>query len=235
MSHITPLLNATPLLNYQHPEVQSLLATRGWPTLPMQQRIGAIYDFVRNEIAFGYNAADALAASQVLADGHGQCNTKSILLMALLRGAGIPCRLHGFTIYKRLQRGAVTGLAYWLAPQHILHSWVEVPLGERWVNLEGFILDAPYLHSVQRRFGNGAFCGYGVATEDLACPSVEWHGEDTYIQRTGISADLGVFTDPDSFYARYPGNLSGWRAWLFQRVIRQQLNRTVAKVRAGHW
>lgn len=81
-----------------------------------------------------------------------QYNTKSTLLMALLRAVGIPCRFHGFTIDKPLQKGAITGLAYWLAPQRIIHSWAEVGLDGRWIALEGFILDAPYLASLQRRF-----------------------------------------------------------------------------------
>lgn len=140
------------------------------------ERIGAVYDFVRNEIAFGYNARDDLPASQVLADGIGQCNTKGTLLMALLRGVGVPCRFHGFTIDKTLQKGAITGLAYRLAPRNIVHSWVEVWFGGNWIELEGFILDRAYLSALQSKFAahKGAFCGYGVATPDLQCPRVEW-------------------------------------------------------------
>lgn len=101
-----------------------------------------------------------MPASRVLADGIGQCNTKGTLLMALLRAVGIPCRFHGFTIDKPLQKGAITGVAYRLAPQRIIHSWVEVLLDGRWLVLEGFILDAPYLASLQRRFPEARrFCG----------------------------------------------------------------------------
>lgn len=154
------LLTATPLLDVHHPDIESLVARRGWRTLSPYDRIGAVYDFVRNEIAFGYNEGDELPASRVLADGIGQCNTKSTLLMALLRAVGVPCRFHGFTIDKPLQKGAITGLAYWLAPQRIIHSWVEVSLEGLWIALEGFILDAPYLASLQRRFPQARrFCG----------------------------------------------------------------------------
>jgi len=69
------------------------------------------------------------------------------LLMALLRACDIPCRLHGFTIDKALQKGAITGLAYALAPRNIVHSWVEVELDGQWLELEGFILDADYTPS----------------------------------------------------------------------------------------
>ena len=67
------LLRNTPLLDTQHPDIERLVAERRWRALPMRERIGAVYDFVRDEIAFGYNEADDLPASRILADGHGQC------------------------------------------------------------------------------------------------------------------------------------------------------------------
>jgi transglutaminase-like putative cysteine protease len=233
---IHALLTATPLLDVHHPDVEALVARRGWRTLDVYDRIGAVYDFVRNQIAFGYNEGDELPASSVLADGIGQCNTKSTLMMALLRAVGIPCRFHGFTIDKPLQKGAITGLAYRLAPQRIIHSWVEVSLDGRWIALEGFILDEPYLASLQRRFPQARrFCGYGAATTDLSAPGVEWRGQDTYIQKEGIADDFGVFDSPDAFYARHGSNLSGLKRWLYQRVIRHAMNRNVARIRGSKW
>ena len=230
------LLQPTALLDFTHPTIEGLVAQRGWRQLSPFERIGAVYDFVRNEIAFGYNAGDELPASAVLADGIGQCNTKGTLLMALLRAVGIACRFHGFTIDKPLQKGAITGLAYVLAPRRIIHSWVEVAFEGRWVNLEGFILDAPYLTSLQRRFpGRQRFCGYGAATPDLSAPGVEWRGQDTYIQKDGIADDFGVFDSPDEFYARHGSNLSGLKRWLYTRVIRHRMNAQVRRIRAEKW
>lgn len=225
----------TPLLDLNAPALQALIAQHGWRALPHYERIGAIYRFVRDEIAFGYNTRDTLSASAVLADGYGQCNTKGTLFMALLRACGIPCRLHGFTIDKALQKGAITGWAYWLAPRSIVHSWVEVWYGQRWVNLEGFILDAPYLQALQARFAphQGAFCGFGAATPDLHQPGVDWCGTDTYIQRDGINHDFGVFDSPDAFYARHGANLQGFKRYLFEHVVRHQMNRTVQAIRSG--
>lgn len=229
------LLQETTLLDTEHPSIQGLIRARGWRQLPEKERIGAIYDFVRNEIAFGYNLADDLPASEVLADGIGQCNTKGTLFMALLRGAGIPCRFHGFTIDKALQKGAITGVAYLLAPRSIVHSWVEVWHEGRWIELEGFILDQDYLGKLQERFADrdGAFCGFGAATPDLKNPGVEWTGANTYIQKDGINHDFGVFDDPDSFYAKHGGNLSGAKKWLFQSVVRRWMNGNVERVRGG--
>jgi hypothetical protein len=233
---LNPLLAATTLLDSYHPDIKALVSGRGWCDLSLSNRIGAVYDFVRNEIPFGYNERDELPASRVLADGIGQCNTKSTLLMSLLRAVDVPCRFHGFTINKQLQRGAITGLAFWLAPERIIHSWVEVRLGDRWIALEGFILDEQYLASLQRRFPQARrFCGFGVATEDLSAPGVEWRGEDTYIQSEGIADDFGVFDCPDAFYQRHGSNLSGLKRWLYEGVIRHWMNQNVEKIRASKW
>jgi hypothetical protein len=79
---------------------------------------------------------------------------------------------------------------------------VEVWFEGRWVCLEGFILDAQYLRSLQRRFpGARRFCGFGAATRDLSAPDIEWRGQDTFIQKEGIVDDFGIFDDPDAFYA----------------------------------
>ena len=171
----------------------------------------------------------------MLRDGYGQCNTKGTLLMALLRACGVPCRFHGFTINKPLQRGAITGIAYQLAPRSIVHSWVEVRLNDQWINLEGVILDQPYLRSLQTRFASlqGAFCGFGAATPNLKNPGVEWTGTDTYIQKEGINRDFGLFDSPDQFYAAHGSNLSGLKRFLFLRYFRHQMNANVAKVRRG--
>jgi hypothetical protein len=46
-----PLLAATPLLDLHHPDIEALVTARGWRALRPYDRIGAVYDFVRNQIA----------------------------------------------------------------------------------------------------------------------------------------------------------------------------------------
>ena len=45
------LLAATPLLDVHHPDIEALVAARGWRALRPYDRIGAAYEFVRNEVA----------------------------------------------------------------------------------------------------------------------------------------------------------------------------------------
>jgi hypothetical protein len=230
-------LNETPLLNFNHRSLIDVVKYRDWNALPEDDRIGQVYDFVQNEIAFGYNEADNIPASKVLSDGYGQCNTKGTLLMALLRACNIRCRFHAFTIDKALQKGAISGLAYILAPRSIIHSWVEVWFENKWINLEGFILDQTYLKSVQDKFSmvEGAFCGFGVATTNFRNPPISWNGSDTYIQKEGINHDYGIFVDPDMFYEKYGGNLSGIKRFLFTNVVRHWMNTNVSRIRSGQW
>lgn len=227
------VLAPTPLLDFRDPTIQDLIASRGWQGLPERQRIHAIYGFIRDEIPFGYNEDDALPASRILSDGYGQCNTKGVLFMALLRAVGVPCRFHAFTIHKALQRGAISGIWYRIAPKEIIHSWVEVYHDGAWMNLEGLILDRPYLRSVQAMFSDrkGGFCGYGIATDCFEAPAVEWSGGDTYIQKEGIEQDFGLFPDPDAFFRTHKQSLGFIKKVVFRHITRYSMNRRVERIR----
>jgi len=226
-------LKATPMLDFSHESIQALVEQKGWHLLSEYDAIGAIYNYVRDDILFGYNADDRLTASQVLKDGYGQCNTKGTLLIALLRAVGIPTRFHGFTIYNELQRGAIPNYLFAIAPDRIIHSWVEVYFDDKWVNLEGYIIDKQYLKKVQLSFGDQGkpFSGYGISTKCLKKPQIEWTGEDTYIQSEGIADDFGVYAQPDDFYRSYGSNLSGVKKWLFRYMIRHLMNINVKRIR----
>ena len=125
--------------------------------------------------------------------------------MALLRKVHIPCRIHGFTIDKKLQKGGMTGIVYKSAPSNVLHSWVEVFYHDKWYELEGFILDKDYLDKLQIKFKDckGAFCGYGVAVKDFKNLNIDWNENNTYIQSEGINNDFGVFASPDELFRIY--------------------------------
>ena len=229
-------LKETQLLDFSHPSIANMPQWEQWNSLQEKDRAGAIYDFVRNDIAFGYNRSDDIKASAVLADGYGQCNTKGTLLMALLRKAGIPCRLHGFTIHKKLQAGAIPAFLQRIAPKEIIHSWVETLIDGKWLKLEGFILDQTYLNAVQKRFSHidGPFSGYAIATGNLQNPKVEWNGENTFIQADGIDEDYGLFDSPDAFYRQKGVNLSGIKSVLYKNLLRHWINKNVESIRKSN-
>ena len=226
-------LQETKMLNYSDKQIQQLISEKSWKILEEFERIKAIYNFVRDEILFGYNVDDNIPASRVLTDGYGQCNTKGTLFMALLRACNIPCRIHGFTIDKVLQKGAMTGIVYKNAPQNIFHSWVEVYFENKWFELEAFILDKKYLQKLQEKNStcSGAFCGYGVAVKDFRNPVVDFNRNNTYIQSEGINQDFGVYDSPDELLKEHHQEMSLIKNFVYKNFGRHLMNRNVKKIR----
>lgn len=226
-------LKSTRMLNYEDESIQKLINERKWKELSEFDCIKAIYNFIRDEILFGYNTDDGVTATKVLADGYGQCNTKGTLFMALLRGCNIPCRVHGFTINKELQKGAMTGIVYKNAPQNIFHSWVEVYLDGVWYELEAFIIDKTYLEKLQSINSEcqGAFCGYGVAVTDFKNPIIDFDRNNTYIQSEGINQDFGIYDSPDDLLKEHGQELKPGKAFAYKHLGRHLMNRNVKKIR----
>lgn len=228
-------LNETAILDFYHNLIRQLIQEREWNQLDTIPRIKAIYNFVRDEIKFGYNISDDISASAVLKDGYGQCNTKATLLMALLRAAKIPNRIHGFTIDKALQKGAITGIWYRLSPKSILHSWVEILIDRQWYFLEGVILDKSYLTKLQEKNSEckTTFCGYGAYTNNFENPPIDWDLNNTYIQDKGINQDFGLFDTPDEFYAKHQQKINAFGKFIFKNIVRHAMNKNVEKIRNG--
>ena len=227
------LLEKTTLLDFDNIEISCLIENKRWKNLVEKEKIRQIYEFVRDEIKFGYNIDDSIPASVVLKNGYGQCNTKGILLMALLRGVNIPCRIHGFTVDKIIQKGTLTGLPYILSPKEIVHSWVEIYYQDKWLNLEGFILDKLYLNKLQNKFSNSSsnFYGFAVAVKDLKNPPIDWNENDTYIQSEGIVSDFGIFDTPDELFSKHFQKLSALKRFLYKKIGRHLINKNVNRIR----
>lgn len=226
-------LKSTQMLDFEDEQIQELIQRKGWRQLDEFGRIKAIYNFIRDDILFGYNIDDSIPATKVLKDGYGQCNTKGTLFMALLRACNIPCRIHGFTIDKELQKGAMTGIVYKNAPRNVFHSWVEVYLEGVWYELEAFIIDKAYLTSLQKKNSDcmGAFCGYGVAVTDFLNPVIEFERNNTYIQKEGINQDFGIYDSPDDLLREHHQEMSAIKAFAYRHLGRHLMNRNVKKIR----
>jgi hypothetical protein len=226
-------LKRTDILDFDNPSTKTLVKEKGWDSMAETDKVKSIYNYVKDDVKFGYNKDDSISASEVLRDGYGQCNTKANLFMALLRAVDIPNRMHGFTIHKALQKGAISGIWYKLSPKSILHSWVEVYINGEWFNLEGLILDKAYLTALQKKFPDckTTFCGYGVYTDSFQEPDVEWNMNDTYIQKKGINQDFGLFDTPDDFYYQHQQKLNPFKKWVYKNYVRHLMNKNVDRIR----
>lgn len=143
----------------------------------------------------------------------------------------ITCRVHGFTIDKKLQKGAMTGFVYKNAPKNIFHSWVEVFLDGVWYELDAFILDKEHLSQLQRLIStcSGAFCGYGVAVKDFRNPVIDFERNNTYIQSDGINQDFGLYDCPDALLKEHHQEMSVLKAFLYKNLWRHLINNNIKK------
>lgn len=232
---MTNYLNDTAMLNYLDQEIAKLVMANKWNDLDEYDKISAIYNYVQNDILLGYNKRDDLTATQVLADGIGQCNTKATLLMALLRAVGIPCRLHGAKVTKAFQRSLMPKIMARLAPSSIVHTWVEVTYNGEWLCLEGVITDKAYISGLRQMFPDykDEFFDYAVAVKDFSNLHIDWMGESTAIQQQAIQVDLGIYDSPDEFYAEYKQDYRGIKKFLYENIGRIIMTNKVAKIRYG--
>lgn len=225
-------LEETKMVNYKHPTLQQLANTKQWHMLDTHTKIESIYEYVQNDILFGYNRNDQLSASEVLKDGYGQCNTKATLLMALLRLVGIPCRLHGFEVRKNFQKEALTPIIYLFSPKNIIHTWVEVYYIDTWYALEGVIIDTEYLSVVQKKNpGIKQFSGYAIATKDLTNPDISWNGQDTFIQKEAVTTELGIFDSPDAFFEEHQQHFGKVKNFLYSYLGTSIMTWNVQQIR----
>ena len=226
-------LEETEMLNFRSQEIKKLVVEKQWSNLSEYNKIKSVYEFVQNDILFGYNSSDTLNAVQVLHDGFGQCNTKSTLLMALLRSVNVPCRLNAFNVSKDFQKGAIPKIISWFTPEQILHTWVEVYFKNEWIILEGVITDKKYLSAVQKKFSShvGLFKGYAIAVKDLQKVKVDWTGGHTYVQKEAIIYDYGIFNSPDEFFSVHSQDMSKIKEFLYRNVGRKIMTKKVDSIR----
>ena len=228
-------LEETKLLDYSNRRIQELITTRKWGNLDVYNKIKETYTFVKEEIKFGYNKKDLIPASKVLRDGYGQCNTKATLLMSLLRALDVPCRLHGFEVDKSFQAPIFKGVYYRKAPNTFFHAWVEALLDDKWIDLEGVIIDNEYLNQLKYLYKDttGKFYAYCVAIPDFKNLQVDFTGKSTYVQIDAVTKDIGIFNDVDSFLERHKQRLNWFRGTIYGLIVRHLMNKNVTKLRTG--
>lgn len=90
----TEFLEATRWINYTDPRVKDTAAELVALAVAPKEKLQAIAGFVRERIRLEVNAGSRLAtASEVLSLGTGTATGKAVLLAALCRATGLPCRI----------------------------------------------------------------------------------------------------------------------------------------------
>ncbi len=194
------------IFDKDNPIIQTLIKEKGWKRFGEKNKIGHIFDYVQNEIVFGFSKKALLSASQVIEIGHANALNKSILFKTLLDACGILCRFHAFTVKKEMYSGIIPPLKFNMLPNHLISAWVEVFFNGQWLVVDGVQLDKTYFNHVKEKFHEAQkeFVGFGCAIYLENGPIVDWDGKThSYNQRAAISRDHGVIEEFEWFFEEF--------------------------------
>lgn len=120
-----------------------------------------------------------------------------------------------------------------MAPERIVHTWVEVSYEEKWVALEGVITDENYITAIKNKFknGSGKFSKYAVAVPNLAELNLNWCGKDTFVQNDAVVVDYGVYDNPDVFFEQHKQKWSKLKNFAYVHYGRKVMTRNVDRIR----
>lgn len=229
-----PSTEATAVLDFETPLLAEAVRRVVAGSSDSVERAVLIHAFVRDEVPFGWDPAfDSQTASETLAAAIGFCNTKTNLFVAMLRGAGIPARMHMVGINKHILDGMINPI-----DKYVDHSYAEVYLEGRWLAVDSHIVDSGLFRAAMPKLkASGRKIGFGVHANGTR----EWDGRsDSFSQFLDDGScpdlsdvDFGVYDDLAAFYASGQARTS--RNVIFRRVILRTLthfgNRKVRALR----
>ncbi|MEM7445848.1 MAG: transglutaminase-like domain-containing protein [Pseudomonadota bacterium] len=187
-------LTATAQVDCEHPAIAETVAKLIAGLNDRADQAVSLHAFVRDQIRYGWTPAyDREPASKTLRRGIGFSKTKAVLLVALLRAAGIPSRIAMTDISSEILKGIVSLPFPWID-----HALTEAWIDGKWVRTDSYIVDAPLLASVRSRLINeNAVMGYGVHREGTD----RWDGRsDAFVQWITDADTVEVSNRPPTPY-----------------------------------
>lgn len=128
-------LSATYFFDYHHQAIQELISPFNEASLTTKEKAVGIYQKVRDHWRYDpytiHLSKKAFRASCIAGRATGNCVEKSVLLIACLRGLGIPARLHLGKVKNHL--AAERLIEKFGSDELTPHGMVGVYLGKRWL------------------------------------------------------------------------------------------------------
>lgn len=227
-------INIMKLADYDNPVVKNkaLILTKDHKTI--EDKIAAIFYYVRDDIKFQFpDEGDFVKASQTIKYGYGQCNNKTILYLALCKATGIEARIHFSLIDKKIQRGLIKGLFYWIIPKKISHSWLEVHVNDNWFNIDSYINDIEYYNVAKKTLRErGWNTGYSIACSKSESSIDLDFNKEQFVQMDAVIDDHGVYDEAMDYYntSKYKNRPNALKLFIYKIFIRSVNNR-VKKMR----
>jgi hypothetical protein len=225
------------LADYDNPIVKNKAEALTSGRKTVEEKIAAIFYYVRDGIKFQFPAeGDLVKASRIIKYGYGQCNNKTTLSLALCKAVGIEARVHFSLIDKEIQRGLITGLFYWIIPQTISHSWLEVKVNNRWFRIDSYINDNEFYNAGKRQLQErGWHTGYSIAGSKKESSAELDFNNEGFVQMDAVTGDHGIYDDPMDYYrsSQYK-NRPNLLALFIYKIFIRGVNEKVKRMRHSY-
>jgi len=225
------------LADYYNPIVKNKAIELTHNRESLVDKISAIFYYVRDDIKFAFpKEGDLVQASQTIEYGYGQCNTKATLFLALCKSVEIPAKIHFSLIDRDIQKGLFLGLAYWLMPKEISHSWIEIEMNGKWVKIDAFINDAAFYKGGKKELKKKNWeVGYSIAcSKNDSSIELDFNSEK-FVQMDAVTEDHGIYDEPIDYFnsSKYKNRPSAFKLFIYKLLI-GGINKKVEKLRSSH-
>ena len=224
------------LSDYKNPIVKNKAEELIRNSESLEDKISAIFYYVRDDIKFAFpKEGDLVQASQTIKYGYGQCNTKATLFLALCKALGIHARIHFSLIEKDIQRGLFSGIAFWLMPKEISHSWIEIEMNGEWLKIDAFINDAAFYKAGKKELKkNNWDVGYSIAcSKNDSSIELDFENEK-FVQMDAVTEDHGIYDEPMDYFnsSRYKNRPNAFKLFMYKLLI-GGINEKVEELRSS--
>ena len=203
----------------------------------VREKLEKLFYYVRDDIEFFFpDQGDPVKASDTITLGKGQCDTKGILFLALCKALGIPARIHFSLITKEIQRGLFTKIGYWLMPDLLSHSWIEVDVDGTWRRIDSYINDEVFYRAGKSELmRKGWNTGYSIACSGGESSIAFDLDQEKFVQMDAVVADHGIWDDPSDYYETgLYKNCPNAVTLLLYRLLIRRVNNRVEHMRKRH-
>lgn len=194
-----------------------------------------LYSYVRDEVKFDFlSGIDDVTSGEVFEKGSGQCNNKTLLLFEMLRYFNFNVLAHFSTIDKNIHRGFFPNWMFWIVPEEIGHSWIDVEIKGKWVKLDGYINDQELFKgamiinkSRNWKVGHSVADGACGASSDFSLDN------DKFVQMEAVKVDFGSTRDALTYMrsSKNPNNVNFLKKFVY-RLLLPIIRGRVRKVRS---
>ncbi len=163
-----------------------------------EDKMERIFNYVRDEIIFGWVYPQSAPAEDILKLGMGVCMQKANLLVQMARAAGFKARFHFMYVHKTALEDFLPGFAYKKWEDPFPHTFPEVFINGKWVSMEATFDKALHQICIERKlnFAKNSDVANNISI-DFSIEGVKGHQQYSQAENTEsfYGDDLEQFTD----------------------------------------